>query len=150
MSGTLEAIWIKRERKGSMDPVDAARLVRDAGLAGDANLGRRRQVTIIEAEVFQNLKEGLSHEVEPVMRRANLLVRGVRLRDTSDHVLTVGGCRILIRGETRPCQRMDEAVEGLCDALDPDWRGGAFGDVLDDGEIRLGDAVTLAPPGQEA
>ena len=37
---------------------------------------------------------------------------------------------------------MDEAYEGLRAALDPHWGGGAFGEVLDDGDIAVGDAVS--------
>jgi MOSC domain-containing protein YiiM len=56
----------------------------------------------------------------------------------------VGGVKILIHGETRPCEQMDEALPGLRAALGPDWRGGVFGEVLDDGEIAVGDPVRWA------
>ena len=40
-------------------------------------------------------------------------------------------------------ERMDAQADGLTEALDPDWRGGVYGVVLDDGEIRVGDAVSI-------
>lgn len=46
-----------------------------------------------------------------------------------------------VRDETAPCNLMDEMHPGLKDALRPDWGGGAFGYVLDDGEIAVGDEV---------
>jgi MOSC domain-containing protein YiiM len=36
---------------------------------------------------------------------------------------------------------MDEAFPGLRRALQADWGGGVFAEVLDDGEIRVGDPV---------
>src|SRR5262249_25262162 len=47
-----------------------------------------------------------------------------------------------IRGETTPCEMMEAAYPGLQEALRPDWGGGAFGLVLDDGEIAVGDPIS--------
>jgi len=85
--------------------------------------------------------------VEPYMRRANVMVSGVALKETRDHVLTLGDVQIRIFGETRPCERMDAQVDGLTAALDADWGGGAYGVVLNDGEIRVGDTVSIAASG---
>ena len=146
MSGRVEAIWTKRAHRGVMDPADAVATVAAKGIENDANFGRRRrQVTVIEMEVFDRIREALP-EVEPSMRRANVMVSGVRLQDTRDHVLTLGDVRIHLHGETRPCELMDAQVEGLTAALDADWGGGAFGVVLDDGEIRVGDVASLEAP----
>jgi MOSC domain-containing protein YiiM len=139
----LEAIWIKRARLGPMDPAPKAALVAGRGIVGNANQGGRRQVTIIAREVFDDLRGSLGPGVEPVMRRANLMVSGVALPDIRGRVLQVGRVRIRINGETRPCERMDEAFPGLQDALGIDGRGGVYGEVLDDGEIAVGDPVTV-------
>lgn len=143
-TGTLEAIWIKRAKRGPMDAVASATLVQDRGIAGNANQGGKRQVTIIEKEVFDRLAAELPGAT-PWMRRANFMVSGVSLAHTRGRVLTVGALRILVHGETRPCERMDEQCPGLTLALDPDWRGGVYGAVLDGGEVRVGDPVSLEP-----
>ena len=139
--GKLEAIWLKRVPGGPMDPVDEAVAVEGRGLEGGAEFDGDRQVTLIEREVFDRLKAEVDDSVEPVMRRANLLVSGIRLEDTRDRTLAVGDLRIRIRGETRPCGQMEEACEGLMDALDPHWSGGAHGSVVNDATIAVGDEV---------
>lgn len=143
MAGRVEAIWLKRAVRGLMDPADEASLVAGKGIGGDANFGRsKRQVTIIEREAFDAVRASLP-DAEPVMRRANFMVSGVRLEDTRDQILTLGGVRVYIHGETRPCERMDAQCPGLTAALEPAWRGGVYGVVLDDGAVRVGDSVAL-------
>ena len=142
MSGRLEAIWLKRERGGTMDAVAEVTAEVGGGLAGDANFGRtRRQVTLIEKEVFDALKDEFGSLVDPALRRANLMVSGVRLADTRDRKLRIGDCLLQVRGETRPCTLMEDQLTGLRDALDPGWRGGVFCTVLSDARIQVGDEV---------
>lgn len=128
-------------KRGPMDAADSATLVAGRGLQGNANQGGRRQVTIIAQERWQELMQQLNADISPSARRANLMVKGIMLENSRGRVLRVGNCRIRIFGETRPCERMDEALEGLREAMKSHWGGGAFGEVLDDGEIRVGDAV---------
>ena len=139
--GELLAIWIKRFHRGPMDRVEVASMVAGGGLEGSADQGRKRQVTILSAEQWQEICQQLGAEIDPKSRRANLLVRGLDLRRSRRRILLVGSCRIRVYGETRPCHLMDEAHDGLQEALRSDWRGGIFGEVLDDGEIRVGDGV---------
>jgi MOSC domain-containing protein YiiM len=139
--GRLEAIWLKRARRGKMDPVPAADLRAGKGLMGNADQGRKRQVTVISRERWDALMSQLHASLEPSARRANLMVSGVSLEESRGRVLQVGACRIRIAGETRPCERMDEALPGLRDAMRHDWGGGVFGEVLDDGAIAVGDRV---------
>jgi MOSC domain-containing protein YiiM len=141
MPGTLEAIWVKRAHRGPMDPVDSATLVAGRGLAGNADQGRRRQVTLITREDWEALMRDLEASVPPSARRANLMVSGVDLAQTRDRILRVGGSRLRIAGETRPCERMDQAWPGLRRAMAVDWKGGVFAEVLDSGEIVVGDEV---------
>lgn len=141
MSGSLEAIWRKRRRRQPMQSLEAARLVEGEGLEGNAPTGGRRQVTIIERDAWERAEEDLGRSVDPSARRANLLVRGVELAETEGRVLSVGACRILIHGETKPCGRMDEEADGLQEALRPEWRGGVYGEVVEGGELAVGDPV---------
>lgn len=139
--GTLEAIWLKRVRRGPMDAVMSAELIAARGLTGNANLGGRRQVTLIELEVWQELMRMLGADLPTSTRRANLVVSGVPLRDTRGRELRVGETVLRIAGETKPCEQMEEALPGLRALMYPDWRGGAFAQVVAGGTLRVGDAV---------
>lgn len=149
MTGRLERLWIKRFHRGPMEAVERATLRAGRGLVGNADQGGRRQVTIIARRRWDGVNEALADDVDPALRRANLLVAGIDLDRTRGRTLRVGPCRLLIRGETRPCEQMDAARPGLRGALQPAWAGGAFAEVLDDGEIAVGDAVSWAGPAPE-
>jgi MOSC domain-containing protein YiiM len=87
----------------------------------------------------------LGASVAPSARRANLMVSGTPLAGMRGRVLRVGAARIRIYGETKPCERMDEAFQGLRAAMRPHWGGGAFGEILNDADIRVGDTVSFEP-----
>lgn len=153
MPGRLEGIWSKRAHRGPMDARESARLVAGRGLEGSADQGGRRQVSVLAREDWEAALAGLGAAVDPSARRANLLVSGVPLAGSRGKVIAIGGCRLRVLGELTPCERMDEALPGLEDALRISGRGGIFAEVIAGGEVRVGDPVGLeeeAPPDQEA
>ena len=140
-AGTLAAIWVKRFKRGPMDAVLEGELVAGRGLAGNANQGGRRQVTLIEEEVWAAMMRELDADAPSAGRRANLVLRGLPLAGSRGRVLAMGSCRLRILGETKPCERMDDVVPGLRRLMFPDWRGGAFAEVVEGGRIRVGDGA---------
>lgn len=139
----LSQIWIKRMRKGPMDPAARATVVAGKGIVGNANQGGKRQVTIVSSRNWTDVTAPLGSTPDPRWRRANLLVSDVDFVDSRGKILKIGRVRIRIDGETRPCEQMEAAVPGLQEAMSVPWGGGAFGEVLDDGVIAVGDSVEL-------
>jgi MOSC domain-containing protein YiiM len=144
--GRVERLWVKRAHRGAMDARDSIELVAGRGVEGSADRGGRRQVTIIEREVWESLMRELGSDAGPETRRANVLVSGIDLRASRGRVLRLGDTRIRIAGEVKPCERMEEAVPGLRALMYPEWKGGAFGQILDGGAVSVGDAVEWEEP----
>lgn len=138
----LEQIWIKRMHRGPMDPAARARVVAGKGIVGNANQGGKRQVTIVSNRHWNDVTAPLGDTPDPRLRRANLLVSDIDFVDSRGRILKIGSVRVRIYGETRPCEQMEAASPGLQEAMSVPWGGGAHGEVLDDGEIAVGDAVS--------
>ena len=142
MTGRVERIWVKRAHKGQMDQVVEA-VLDDRGIVDNADRGGRRQVTLISSEAWAAACDVLGEDIDPVTRRANVLVSGVDLENTRGHVLRIGDTELEITTETVPCRLMDFFHDGLMGALKPEWRGGVSARVRTTGPIHVGDPVAV-------
>jgi MOSC domain-containing protein YiiM/GNAT superfamily N-acetyltransferase len=130
-----------------MIPVESLELT-SKGIVGGADRSRRRQVTILDANAWDLCTTELGVRLDPSLRRANVLVRGMSLANTRGRILRLGDSRVLVGGEVTPCDKMDAALNGLRQVMRPEWRGGVFAQVITAGTIRIGDSVswnTLEP-----
>lgn len=137
----VTAIFIKRARGGRMDPRDVGVLEPGRGLAGNADRGGRRQVTLMSEQRWRELMVEIGASLGAEARRANIVISSIDFENTRGRVLRVGPCRLRIGGETRPCEQMEEAAPGLQKAMRPRWGGGAFAEVIAGGPIAVGDPV---------
>jgi MOSC domain-containing protein YiiM len=143
VTGEIVKIWIKRAHRGVMDPVESAEALAGRGLIGNADQGRRRQITIIDEAAWREAAAETGHDVDPSKRRANVMLRGIPLAKSRGQLLRLGDCLVRILGETRPCEQMEQAQAGLRKALSPNWRAGVFGEIVEGGLIRVGDDAEL-------
>jgi MOSC domain-containing protein YiiM len=127
-----------------MREVDSIEISTAAGCVGDFR-GKpgARQVTVLASEAWQTSCQELGQQLPWTARRANLLVAGIALADSTGCQLAIGDVVLQITGETDPCRRMDQTAAGLRQALTPDWRGGVCCRVLTGGRITVGDLARL-------
>lgn len=139
--GRVEQIFVKRSKRGPMDAADCATLAAGRGIDGNANQGGKRQVTLLSRERWEELMASLDADLEPRARRANVVLSGIDLENSRGRTLRIGACRLLVHGETRPCEQMEEALPGLQAAMRARWGGGAFAEVIAGGQIAVGDVA---------
>jgi MOSC domain-containing protein YiiM len=114
------------------------------GLEGDHAGGGNRQVTLLSEESWSSACDDLGKpNLDPGLRRANLVVEGIDLAKAIGKALRIGPCQIRVVAELRPCRLMDDAEPGLQKALDPQKRGGVYGRVVEGGLIESGTAVEV-------
>jgi len=143
-SHTVLMLWIRAREGAALEPRD--KLVVDAGrgIQGDHSYQRLRHVTIVFEDDWNAATAALGRPVDPVARRANVLVSGADGARFVGRTIRLGPLLVEVKGITRPCPVMDQAAAGLQEALRPDGRSGIWGRVLEGGELVPGDGLQLA------
>ncbi len=113
------------------------------GLANDPNGRGRRGVTFLDQARWHDTITELCVDLPWHTRRANVLIEGLDLKSTIGHTLILGSAEVRIHDETTPCGLMDQLHGGLRAALESDYRGGVFGEVITAGTVRVGDTVCM-------
>src|SRR5207302_2193000 len=145
-AGRIEAIHLAQAEGEPMRPVGRIRVIAGVGLEGDryatgrghfsGSPGTGRALTLIEAEVLESLGIAL----QPGEARRNLTTRGVALNALVGRRFRIGS--VLCEG-TRLCEPCSYLEDQLGKPLLHPLlhRGGLRANVLEDGEIRVGDQV---------
>jgi len=143
--GKLLSIAVKRKKRGEMTLLDRASISRKSGVENDTRgRSKMRQVTIVSHESWKEACAVLDTDIPWTARRANILIEGIELKETIGRFLHIGDAVLEIINETTPCKVMDDAHLGLMDALRPRWRGGVLGKVIVEGQIEVGDDVSIS------
>jgi MOSC domain-containing protein len=147
LAGSVELIWVAAGAGAAGRTLDAGRVIPGVGLEGDrypSGLGTfpsgrpGSAVTLIEAEVCESFRPPL----QPGEHRRNLVTRGIRLNGLVGYEFKIGPVRCRGIRLCEPCATMQRyAGRPIVRALV--HRGGLRADVLEPGEIHVGDPIAL-------
>jgi len=136
----VEAIHIGPEKAGALARVEAVRALAGKGLEGDRKFygdGAKpgQALTLVEAEVVEDV------DLPSGGTRRQVTVRGVRLNDLVGKRFKVGDVECVGVELCEPCLHLQSLTRpGIIAELT--HRGGLNADILTDGTIAVGDAVT--------
>ena len=143
--GKIRAVCISPEKGTVKRPADSAVLVRDFGIEHDAHAGKwHRQVSLLSWDSVAefNRKGG---GVTDGDFGENLLVEGIDLKGLPvGTILKIGTAVLRITQIGKECHSDCEIRRRTGDCIMP--REGVVAEVLEGGEIRPGDAVTVQLP----
>jgi len=137
---TVEAIHLGEKRNPVLWPVESVRAFAGKGLEGDRHFhddgaGPGQALTLVEAEEVERV--GLA----PGGTRRQVTVRGVRLNDLVGKRFRVGEVECVGVELCEPCLHLESMTRpGIIKDLV--HRAGLNADILTDGTIAVGDAVS--------
>lgn len=144
-AGTVDAIFVSANAAEPARSLERARALAGLGLEGDRHVAGTgtfpsglpgSALTLIEAEVVESFDPPLG----PDEHRRNVVTRGIDLNRLVGHEFRIGSLRCAGRRLCEPCTVVEGYAERpILRALV--HRGGLRADVLEDGEIAVGDAV---------
>ncbi len=142
--GKLLGIAIKEQSGSPMEMLSHASVTTTSGVANDfRGKPSKRQVSLLSCESWQAVCHTLGKALPWQTRRANLYIEGIDLEKTAGKIIRIGQLKLLITQESDPCKRMKELHEGLFEAMAQAWRGGVCCQVLQAGEIKMGNKVEI-------
>jgi MOSC domain-containing protein YiiM len=138
MPGSVEAINLAAVESELPQPVDAVE-VNAEGVIGD-RYGKARDLTLIEAEALEGLREDTGIELSAAESRRQVLTRGIRLNDLVAQHFLVGDVECVGQELCEPCNHLQGLTQqGVLRGLV--HRGGLRADIISGGRIAVGDEV---------
>jgi len=148
--GTIISINIAPEAEAPMQSVDEARAIPGKGLEGDRYFDHKgtlskpqpdRELTLIEVEAIEAMKRELDVDFGLGDSRRNLVTRGVPLNHLVGREFWIGEVKARGLRLCEPCGHLqklshEKVLPGLV------HRGGLRAQILTEGTIRVGQAVT--------
>lgn len=148
--GVVEHIHVAPEGGMAMRPLAEARLVPGRGIVGDRyylgtgtyskKQGPDRELTLIAAEVIEEIAAEHRIRLSPGEHRRNITVRGLHLNPLVGRRIRIGEAVVEVVRLNEPCRYL-ERVTGKALYMPLLKRSGLNCRVLEGGTVRLGDPV---------
>ena len=142
-SAVIKAVCISEKKGEQKHPVDAVTLRPHHGIVGDAHAGDwHRQVSLLAQESVDRLQEKISIRLFPGAFAENILCEGISLCSLPVGTkLKVGTALCEVTQIGKECHADCAIRRQAGDCVMP--REGIFVAVLEEGEARPGDAITV-------
>ena len=148
--GRVEAIHIAPAGEAPMVAVERVRAIAGVGLEGDRYASKTgtwspdprvdRDITLIEAEVIEDLAASDGITLAPGETRRNITTRGIRLNDLVGRRFRVSGVLCEATRLCEPCQHLtDQLGQPILRPLT--HRAGLRARIVEGGEIEIGGEV---------
>jgi MOSC domain-containing protein YiiM len=153
MDGRLEDAFVAQaggepmERRERLKAVEGG-LAGDRYQTGDGHYSRVStcEVTLVEREALNQIHDAYGIDLSAGQHRRNLVTSGVAVEDLLEATFRIGDA--VFRGTKRrpPCAYLDAVADppGISSALKE--RGGICADVVEPGEVAVGDELELVEP----
>ena len=140
MAGSVEQIALTPEEGALPGAVDAVE-VAPGGIVGD-RYQDAGDITLIEAEALDGLREDTGIELSHEESRRQVLTRGIRLNDLVGKRFRVGEVECVGAELCEPCSHLQSLTySGVLRGLV--HRAGLRADIVSGGRIAVGDALTV-------
>ena len=155
VSGKVVSLHLHPVEPGAaLSPVDVIYVLEGKGIQGNHRkfglLSKRtgkpakRQVSLIEREQLAEHSLALGHpSFAPGDVRSNIETEGINLVEHVGRRVQIGGAILFLYEPRKPCHKMDDLVPGLRERMENN-RQGVMAEVVQSGEIRVGDTIRNA------
>ena len=143
-SGLVEGIFVTPEHGALPAPVERVRAYAGRGLEGNRYLfeqaGPGKALTLIAAEALERLEAEKGIALSAAASRRNVLTRGIDVNALVGRRFTIGEVECVGVELCEPCSYLESlTVPGVMTGLV--HQAGLNADILNDGEIAVGDPV---------
>ncbi len=153
MTASVIAIFVAPVKHGEQIAVEAVQLKRGKGIVGDRFFGLRKSrlglnLSLIECEAVEEFNQSNRLSIPLNATRRNLITYGIDLNGLIGKTFMIGKvlcygvelcepCKVMARQFPRIPLSQDEIIHAFM------RRGGIRAAVLTDGQVKLGDTITM-------